>query len=81
MYDTTAVEATSGRERDVRMVFDDPFDFQGPLADPQPGVSTKFDDFLSVYQEICDSDIHQQLQVDLVAHLWAIDTFDLDYQM
>ena len=31
-------------ERDIGMVFDEPFDFQGPLADPQPGVSVKFDD-------------------------------------
>ena len=59
-------------ERDVRMVFDEPFDFQGPLADPHPGVSAEFDDFLSVYQEIRDEGVHWQLQADLVAHLWAI---------
>ena len=59
-------------ERDITMVFDEPFDFQGPLADPQPGVSAEFDDFLGVYQEIRDEGVHHQIQVDLVAHLWAM---------
>ena len=47
-----------------------PFDGQGQLEPVVPGPPQGFSEFLAVHQQIHDGDAHQQLQDDLVAHLW-----------
>ena len=48
------------------------FDFQGPMANPQPGVPTRYGEFVAVIREIRDEVTHNRLHNDLVAHTWAI---------
>jgi hypothetical protein len=50
---------------------DQPFDYQGSLAEVEH-VPQQFFAFLHMHQEIRDAGVHVQLQADLVAHLWAM---------
>ena len=60
-------------ERDTRkQLINEVFDFQGPMAHPQPGVPTQYAKFLTMHREIRDEKMHHQLHNDLVTHLWAI---------
>ena len=47
-----------------------PFDGQGNLEPIATGPPQNFSEFLTVHQRIHDGVAHQQLQDDLVAHLW-----------
>ena len=54
-------------------VFDtEPYEQMGPLADVDHQVPPEFATFLSRRQEVRDTSTHQQLQDDLVEHLWSI---------
>ena len=46
------------------------FDGHGQLEPVVPGPPQGFSEFLAMDQQIHDGDAHQQLQDDLVAHLW-----------
>ena len=60
-------------ERDTRkQLVGEVFDFQGPMANPQPGVPTQYAEFLAIHREIRDGTMHKQLHDDLVHHLWTI---------
>jgi hypothetical protein len=59
-----------GCERDAPVFDDQPFDHKGPLAQFAE-VLAKFVDFLVMYQEIRNGDIHNHLQDDL-EHLWML---------
>ena len=61
-------------ERDTRKpLINEVLDFQGPMANPQPGVPT-YREFVAVIREIRDEATHNRLHNDLVAHAWAIKT-------
>ena len=49
---------------------DDPYHLQGPLVEPDYQVPPTWAAFIAMRQEIRDSAMHQQLQDDLVEHLW-----------
>jgi hypothetical protein len=51
---------------------DAPYEREGPLAQPNHQVPTSWAAFIAIRQEIRDSTIHQQLQVDLVEHIWRL---------
>ncbi|KAK1652146.1 hypothetical protein QYE76_069951 [Lolium multiflorum] len=46
-----------------------PYECQGPLAEVDHELPA---DFLAMHAEIRDSNVHEQLQADLVEHLWRI---------
>ncbi|KAK1669807.1 hypothetical protein QYE76_057966 [Lolium multiflorum] len=48
-----------------------PYECQGPLAEVDHETAD-FADFLAMHAEIRDSNVHEQLQADLVEHLWRI---------
>jgi hypothetical protein len=50
---------------------DHPYDYQGPLAEVDNQVSAEFGAFIVMHHAIHDKYVHQQLQDDLVEHLWA----------
>jgi hypothetical protein len=53
-------------------VHDDlPYDWEGPLTKFDHEVPVEFENFLQNHSQIRNQDTHQQLQDDLVAHLWA----------
>ena len=52
-------------------MFNKPYEYQGPLVDPHPVVSSEFSEFLAMHLQIHDETTHDQLQSDLVAHMWA----------
>jgi hypothetical protein len=52
-------------------VHDDPYDWEGSLAQDDHKVPVEFETFLQRHCEICDEHVHQQVRHDLVAHLWA----------
>ncbi|KAM0879000.1 hypothetical protein ACQ4PT_034517 [Festuca glaucescens] len=56
-------------ERDD-LLFDNDWEGQGELVDPQGGPAS-FQDILHVHHEIRDQTVHNQLQADLVEHMWA----------
>ena len=58
-------------ERDANLVFNMPYEYQSPLADPHPVVTSEFSEFLAMHLQIHDETTHDQLQSDLVARLWA----------
>ncbi|KAK1620933.1 hypothetical protein QYE76_026450 [Lolium multiflorum] len=45
---------------------------EGPLAQPNHQVPTSWTAFIAMRQEIRDSTMHQQLQDDLVEHIWTL---------
>ncbi|KAK1645306.1 hypothetical protein QYE76_063111 [Lolium multiflorum] len=49
-----------------------PYECQGPLAEVDHELPADFADFLAMHAEIRDSNVHEQLQADLVEHLWRI---------
>ncbi|KAK1631803.1 hypothetical protein QYE76_006118 [Lolium multiflorum] len=49
-----------------------PYECQGPLAEVDHELPADFADFLAMHAEIPDSNVHEQLQADLVEHLWRI---------
>jgi hypothetical protein len=49
-----------------------PYDREGPLAQPNHQVPTSWVAFIAMRQEIRDSTMHQQLQDDLVEHIWRL---------
>ena len=49
-----------------------PYEYQGPLAEVDHELPADFADFLAMHAEIRDSNVHEQLQADLVEHLWRI---------
>jgi hypothetical protein len=49
-----------------------PYDREGPLAQPNHQVPASWAAFIAMRQEIRDSTMHQQLQDDLVEHLWTL---------
>ena len=52
-------------------VFDtEPYLNQGPLAVVDHQVPAEWTTYLNMRQEIRDPQVHQQLQQDLVKHLW-----------
>jgi hypothetical protein len=55
----------------VNSVHDDPYDWEGSLAQDAHKVPAEFKTFLQRHHEICDEHVHQQVWHDLVAHLWA----------
>ena len=59
-------------ERSAPVVDDQPYEYMGPLADVEHEVSAEFGAFLAMHQEICDEQVHDQLQEDLVEHLWVL---------
>ena len=56
-------------ERDDSL-YDNDWEGQGELVAPQGGPAT-FQDILHVHHEIRDSTVHNQLQADLIEHMWA----------
>ena len=48
------------------------YECQGPLAEVGHEVPADFVDFLAMHVEIRDSTVHNQLQHDLVEHLWRL---------
>ncbi|KAK1698077.1 hypothetical protein QYE76_014774 [Lolium multiflorum] len=46
-----------------------PYECQGPLAEVDHELPADFADFLAMHAEIRDSNVHDQLQADLVKHL------------
>jgi hypothetical protein len=50
-------------------IYDQGWQFQGELVAPIPGPAS-FQDFLHCHHEIRDREVHQQLQKDLVDHMW-----------
>ncbi|KAK1680196.1 hypothetical protein QYE76_041044 [Lolium multiflorum] len=48
------------------------YEYQSPLAEVDHELPANFADFLAMHAEICDSNVHDQLQADLVEHLWRI---------
>jgi hypothetical protein len=58
------------RERDEPVHDDQPFDYQGSLAEVEH-VTQEFDAFLHMHHEIRDAGVHAPLQTDLAAHLWV----------
>lgn len=48
-----------------------PYHRQGPLTELDSQVPASWASFLAMRQEIWDSRVHQELQYDLVNHLWA----------
>ena len=60
-------------ERDMRrQLVGEVFDFQGPMANPQPDVPTQYAEFLTIHREIRDGTMHKQLHDDLMHHLWTM---------
>ena len=54
-------------------VFDtEPYYRQGPLAEVDHQLPTTWTAYLSMRQEIRDPQVHQQLQKDLIEHLWRL---------
>ena len=54
-------------------VFDtEPYYRHGPLAQVDHQLPTTWTAFLNMRQEIRDPHVHQQLQQDLVEHLWRL---------
>ncbi|KAK1683854.1 hypothetical protein QYE76_044702 [Lolium multiflorum] len=49
-----------------------PHERDGPLAQPNHQVPTSWAAFIAMRQEIRDSTMHQQLQDDLVEHIWTL---------
>ena len=48
------------------------YECQGPLAEVDHDVPADFADFVDMHAEIRDSNIHEQLQNDLVEHMWRV---------
>ncbi|KAK1662736.1 hypothetical protein QYE76_050895 [Lolium multiflorum] len=48
------------------------YECQGPLAEVNHELPGDFADFLAMHAEIRDNNVHDQLQTDLVEHLWRI---------
>ncbi|KAK1607251.1 hypothetical protein QYE76_030924 [Lolium multiflorum] len=49
-----------------------PYECEGPLAEVDHELPADFADFLAMHAKIRDSNVHDQLQADLVEHLWRI---------
>ncbi|KAK1663445.1 hypothetical protein QYE76_051604 [Lolium multiflorum] len=49
-----------------------PYECEGPLAEVDHELPADFANFLAMHAEIRDSNVHDQLQADLVEHLWRI---------
>lgn len=49
-----------------------PYECEGPLAEVDHELPADFTDFLAMHAEIRDNNIHEQLQNDLVEHMWRI---------
>ena len=49
-----------------------PYECEGPLADVDHQVPADFADFIAMHAKIRDTNIHQQLQNDLIEHLWRL---------
>jgi hypothetical protein len=54
----------------MRLLAYHPFDQQCPLAQVDHQVPAEFHAFLWMHAEICDEQVHCQLQDDLAEHLW-----------
>jgi hypothetical protein len=50
----------------------DPYECQDPLTEADHELPAYFADFLAMHAEIRDSYVHEQLQNDLVEHMWRI---------
>ena len=54
-------------------VFDtEPYHRQGPLAQVDHQLPANWTDYLNMRQEIRDPQVHQELQHDLVEHIWTL---------
>ena len=53
---------------------DDPhlYEFQAPLAAIDHNVTADFGEYLAMHTEIRDEVVHNQLQHDLMEHLWML---------
>ncbi|KAK1697729.1 hypothetical protein QYE76_014426 [Lolium multiflorum] len=49
-----------------------PYECEGPLAEVDHELPADFADFLAMHAKIHDSNVHDQLQADLVENLWRI---------
>jgi hypothetical protein len=49
-----------------------PYESHGTLAEVDLEVPADFVDFLGMHTEISDINVHEQLQHDLVEHLWRV---------
>ena len=49
-----------------------PYECQGPLAEVDHELPADFADFLAMHAEIRDNNVYEQLQNDLVEHLWRV---------
>ena len=49
-----------------------PYECQGPLAEVDHDVPADIVDYLARHAEIRDTNVHDQLQSDLVEHLWRL---------
>jgi hypothetical protein len=49
-----------------------PYDREGPLVQPNHQVPVSWAAFITMRQEIRDSTMHQQLQDDLMEHIWRL---------
>ena len=59
-------------EREHPVIDSEAYDRQGPLAAVDHQVPAAFAAFLARRQEIRDTNTHNQLQEDLVDHLWML---------
>jgi hypothetical protein len=59
-------------DRKTRVRHIGPYECQGPLADVDYQVHAGFADFLAMHTEIHDTIVHDQLQRDLIEHLWRL---------
>jgi hypothetical protein len=49
-----------------------PYEFQGPLTEVDHEVPADFADFIAMHAEIRDTYVHDQLQHDIVEHVWRV---------
>ena len=56
-------------ERDNDSIYDQGWDFQGELAEPEPGQAS-WQDFMATQYNLRDRVTHDRLQKDLVEHMW-----------
>ena len=59
-------------EQEVSVSDTEPYYKQGPLTQIDHQLRTTWTTFLNMRQEIRDPQVHQQLQHDLVEHLWRL---------
>ena len=59
-------------EQEEPVFHTEPYYRQGPLAQVDHHLLANWTDYLNMRQEIRDPQVHQELQHDLVEHLWRL---------